>query len=130
MSPHRDDRPELDPATRDLVARLREGYRRAPLSPNERAAFEGSLRERIERSRRRAGIWPVFGAGLAAAGVAAWLLLRGAAPPAPIEPSGVSDAWAARLLYADPAEEDDTADLAGDGLPPEYEAIASVFLDR
>lgn len=127
------ERPALAGDDARLLARVREAFAPEPMTPFERTAFDARLQERIERRRRRLGLWPALGAGLVAASLAMLLLVREEAngPPTPgsvaiatSQPRPASPAWAADLLYGDDDELDED-----DGLPAEYAAIAGVFLD-
>jgi hypothetical protein len=132
MIPADDPRAELDRDEALLVERLRASYAPAPLSPARRVAFDTALRERLDPRERRSGLLPAFGA-LVAAGLAVVFLLSPGTPPAdtasPSPAALASASWAEELLYEDAVGygerlrgEDD------DPLPPQYAAIAGVFL--
>jgi hypothetical protein len=129
--------PEHERDDARLIERVREAWSPAPPTPARRAAFDAGLQERLERVRRRRGLWPAFGAGLVAASLATLLVVRSETtpPPAPgpvamtASTADETALYAADLLYS---STEDVGELESDdaGLPTEYAAIAGVFLDR
>ncbi len=152
MSQQRSDgpeRPELGADDVRFVARLRQHYTPAPLTPARRVAFDAALEAR--RARRDRGLGFAFPLGVAAAAAAlAVALLWTPDAPAPEAPAPVArvapeaglpattarEDWAETLLLADAArfdplaaEPEDAAVEDGEILPVEYAAIAGVFLE-
>lgn len=133
MDRSRNDDTTLSRDDERLVERLRAEWAPAPLTAFERTRFDAKLQERLGHAHRRVGRWPALGAGLAAAAVAALLLVRIGAGPAP--PTAGTQAaevpvpagWAADVLYA--TVTDEIAREPDPELPDEYAAIAGVFLD-
>ncbi len=151
MKSDRDDRVELAPGEAQFVEKLADAYAPEPLTAEERVAFTAALEARLERRRRTRRLVPALAGALAVAAVA-WLAIPG--PPAPtarpaagpslaasagdIEAGLEAAQWGLDLLGSDTLLEDGLLepgllepglDAAGDPLPDEYLAIASVFLD-
>jgi hypothetical protein len=136
MSSPSDDRPKLAREDEGFVKRVAESYAPPPMTAAERAAFDETLLERIQRSHptRRwltlAGVPAAVGAALAAA----WLFFlspetEGLAPSEGMVPALSARAWEEELFLDDAsldAEQTDESEL----LPEEYVALASFFLDR
>jgi hypothetical protein len=128
MSERGPDRPERDGDERWL-ARVREAYAPPPASAAERAAFDARLRERLEAPRRAPWLPLSVGAGLATAALAALLALwPEAAVRAPDRTVAAADDWSGELLLDDGSAYGD-ADDSEDALPPQYAAIAGVWLE-
>ena len=141
-----------DPADRasgaddPLIARIRDGYAPAPLSPGRRVQLEDELWDRIEKRKRRRYFVPVLATATAAALVALlalpWTqqLKNGVAPPPPGMittadrgeagiPSSVADeSWELALFYPSDGAGEGALD-ADSGLPDEYLGIAVVLAD-
>lgn len=135
MSSPTDDRPKLAREEQDFVERVAASYAPPPMSAAERAAFDESLSERIQRSRpaRRwlAAAWLPAAAAAAVAGV--WLLSArpetdGLVPSGEAVSALSARAWEEEIFFDAglfESEQTDESEL----LPEEYLAIASVFLD-
>jgi len=121
---HDDERAPLDRNERDFVERLADHYQPPPWTPAERAEFDAALRARIEGPRRR---WPLPAlATLAAAGLA-WIgfaALRDGKGP---EPAAAS-VWESELFLSSDVSPRGDLDES-EGLPEDYVAIASLFMD-
>lgn len=128
MTPREPQRPELEPGDERLLARLREAYRPEPLTRAQRAAFDAALQARLER--RRVRLWmPVLALGAAAA-LLSLVLVAPEREPAGAGPRVAAlehEAWAAELLLSDGAGYGEEDAAAGDDLPPQYAAIASLL---
>ena len=132
-----DERPPLDRAEEQFVARLAAHYEPKPMTPARRVAWEAALWARLQRPQRRMRLAPAL-ITVAVAVVVAWLTWPRLFMPVP---SGRGDPhlsvagapnlgqWAYDLLYprelTDAAERDESAIL-----PDDYRMIAQVFLDR
>lgn len=119
---------------REFIDHIQSAYTPPEMSPNQAAAFDAALRDRLARPDRR---WAFGLAGLALAGAAAalfWTLRPAppAAPALPVEPpqivvtpppveSPLEDEAGELLALLDV---DDESDLA---LPDDYEALADVL---
>ena len=132
-----EDKTRLDSGDARFAAKLGELYAPEPQTPEQRMAFARELEARLERPRRRA-IWLPALAGLGAAAAMAWMVLSPA--PGSDPPVGGSlvaattnrDELEWQLFYPDQLLEDHMAaasERRDSGLPDEYMAIASVFLD-
>jgi hypothetical protein len=125
-----DERPPRGGAEEEFVDRLAAAYAPAPMTAGERAAFDQSIRTRLERPTRRPMLVPVIGAAAAAA--LAWFVLSQATGP--IRPPGeeesaalVASSWEDELfLSSDLSASEDREE--SETLPDDYLAIASVFL--
>jgi ferric-dicitrate binding protein FerR (iron transport regulator) len=124
------DRPEEDADLVRWIDRVREGYAPPPASPAQRAAFDARLRERLAAPPRRTAWLPLsVGAGLATAALTAALAFwpePGARAPERV--AAAQDDWAGDLLLEDGSAYGD-AEEPEDALPPQYAAIASVWLE-
>lgn len=132
-----EDETRIDSGDARFAAKLGELYAPEPRTAEQRAAFARELEARLERRRSRAAWLPAL-AGLGAAAAMAWVVLWPASDPGPDVGGSLVDAAATRddlewqLFYPDRLLEDrmETASERRDGgLPDEYMAIASVFLD-
>jgi hypothetical protein len=125
---HRDqENPVLDREEQAFVERLAASWAPPPTTPARRAAFDEGLRARLERRRRP---WLVVPA-LATAAAAALIWFSVTPSLGPTVPRGdesvVAGAWDAELFLSSdvsPSEDRDGAE----GLPDDYEAIASLIL--
>ena len=121
------------PEERSFVERVSTHFRAPELSPREGAAFDQSVRSRLERRGGvRRVLIPVAAVATLALAVGVWL--GGDAPdPEPVEPAQaavetvtdeVNDIdWALSLA--------DVAETSEHGfLPEEYQTIAALFLDE
>jgi ferric-dicitrate binding protein FerR (iron transport regulator) len=125
---HRDEeRPVLDRDEQAFVERLAASWAPPPTTPAQRAAFDEALRERLERRRRPWLVIPVL-ATAAAAAVIGFALMPSVGPTAPRgEESAVAGAWDAELFLS--SDVSPSLDRDGsEGLPDDYEAIASLIL--
>jgi len=121
---HRDERPRVDSDDLAFSDRLAAHYAPPPWTPAARAGFDEALRARIERRPRRAWLVPALAGVAAALVVGIGLSLRPAREPAVPVVAGV---WESELFLSSdvsPLDDDDT-----EGLPDDYQAIASLFLD-
>jgi hypothetical protein len=132
-----EDKTRLDPDDARFAAKLGELYAPEPQTPEQRMAFARELEARLERPRHRS-VWLPALAGLGAAAAMAWMVLSPAPDSVPaVESSRVAAAdnrdeleW--QLFYPDQLLEGHMAaasERRDGGLPDEYMAIASVFLD-
>ena len=132
-----DERPQLDRAEEQFVARLAAHYGPKPMPPARRVAWEAALWARLQRPRRRMWLAPVLTTVVVAVAVG-WLTLPRLFMPVPrgrgephISVAGTPSLgqWAYELIYlrelTDATERDDSAIL-----PDDYRMIAQVFLDR
>lgn len=132
-----DDRPQLDRAEEQFVARLAAHYTPSPMSPARRVAWEAELWGQLQKPRRRMWLAPAL-TTVAVAVVVAWLTLprlfmpvpRGGGEPrigAVETPSLVQ--WVYELIspheLTGATERDESAIL-----PDDYRMIAQVFLDK
>jgi hypothetical protein len=114
--------PELDRGDAELVRQIAAAYRPPDPAPSARAVFRAGVDARIRR--RTAGRrWALGAATVAAA--AAFVVLRGPAPVAPVAGESSSDAAAEEALLAIAAPEDAEEQT----LPADYEAIEGLFLE-
>jgi hypothetical protein len=122
---HRDERPRIDQEDKAFADRLAAHYAPPPWTSAERVGFDEALRARIERPQRRGFAVPA----LAAVAVAALVWVSFSIRPAGDEPNSVAPSvWESELfLSSDVSPLDDRDD--GEGLPDDYLAIASLFLD-
>jgi hypothetical protein len=134
MTNPRDEGRPLDGVEEEFVGRLAETYAPAPMTAAERAAFDESVRARVERPERRPMRIPMVGAAAATAAAAlVWFVLT--QPDGPIgspgeEESGaaVAASWEDELFLSSDLgalEDRDESEI----LPDDYLAIASVFVD-
>lgn len=132
-----DDEPRIESRDARFAAKLAQAYAPESRTAEQRAAFARELSARLERPRRRGGLLPAL-AGAGAAAAVAWMMLS--PPVEPVSPIGrplVADAAARddlewQLFYPDQLLQDHKDGTSGSrdgGLPDEYMAIASVFLD-
>jgi hypothetical protein len=132
MKREREDATELGGEDARFVERLRALYAPEPPDAARRAAFDARLRERLERRRWRAALWPALPAAALAAALV-WVALPGARAPQRGEPAPVAalspadTAWEQALFYGDPASVPDASE--NQELPPEYTAIEVAFFD-
>ena len=122
---HRDERPRIDQEDKGFADRLAAHYAPRPWTSTERVGFDEALRARIERPQRRGLAVPA----LAAVAVAALVWVSFSLRPAGEESApAVASVWENELfLSSDVSPLDDRDD--GEGLPEDYLAIASLFLD-
>ena len=131
-----DERPQLDRAEEQFVARLAAHYVPPPMPPARRVAWEEALWARLQRPRRRRLIPVMTTVGVAV--VVAWLTLprlflpvprQGGEPHISVVSTSSLGQWAYELIYprelTGANERDDSALL-----PDDYRMIAQVFLDR
>lgn len=132
-----DERPQLDRAEEQFVARLAAHYVPKPMTPARRVAWEAALWARLEKPRRRMRLAPALITVMVAV-VVVWLTWPRLFIPASSERgephlsvTGTPNLgqWAYDLLYphelTGAAERDESAIL-----PDDYRMIAQVFLDR
>ena len=132
-----EDETRLDSGDARFAAKLGELYAPEPHTSEQRMAFARELEARLDRPRRRAAWLPAL-AGLGAAAAMAWMVLAPAPDSGPdvggslIAVAANRDELEWQLFYPDRLLED-RRDMASErrdgGLPDEYMAIASVFLD-
>jgi hypothetical protein len=122
------DRREAEGDDAPWLARVREAYAPPPPTPAQRAAFDARLHDRLAGGHRAPWLPISIGAGLATAALAAVLALRPAPVETPANVASADDPWADELLLGEGGYA--AADEADDGLPPQYAAIASVWLER
>ena len=125
---HRDqERPVLDREEQAFVERLAASWAPPPATPARRAAFNEGLRARLERRRRP---WLVVPA-LATAAATALIWFTVAPPVGPTAPRGeesvVAGAWETELFLSSDVSPSHDRDHS-EGLPDDYEAIASLIL--
>ena len=122
---HRDEQPGIDQEDRAFADRLSAHYTPPPWTSAERVAFDEALRARIERPQRRRFAVPA----LATVAVAALVWVSFSIRPAGDESNSVPPSvWESELfLSSDVSPLDDRDD--SEGLPDDYLAIASLFLD-
>ena len=122
---HRDERPRIDHEDRVFADRLAAHYAPPPWTSAERVGFDEALRARIERPQRRGFAVPA----LATVAVAALVWVSFSIRPAGDESNPVAPSvWESELfLSSDVSPLDDRDD--DEGLPDDYVAIASLFLD-
>jgi hypothetical protein len=130
MNETRPDRRDADGGDERWLARVRGAYAPPTPTPAERAAFDARLHDRLA-GRRRGSPWlPIaLGAGLATAALAAFLALRAAPADPPADVASGGDAWADELLLGEESGYGETQE-GDEALPPQYAAIASVWLER
>jgi len=144
---HDDERPNSGQNDKDFADRLAAHYEPPPWTSAKRAGFDDALRARIERPERRGFAVPALATAVAAALVWVGVSLRPAAdelnPGAasagsesnPVFASAggelnpaASSVWESELfLSSDVSPLDDRDDR--EGLPEDYLAIASLFMD-
>ena len=122
---HYDERPRIDPDDKAFADRLADHYAPPPWTSAKRVGFDEALRARIERPQRRGFAVPALATVAVAALVWASFSLRLAGDePNPV----VASVWESELfLSSDVSPLDDRDD--SEGLPEDYLAIASLFLD-
>jgi len=132
-----DERPQLDRAEEQFVARLAAHYVPTPMLPARRVAWEEALWVRLQRPWRRIRLAPALTTVVVAV-VVAWLTLPRLFMPVPreggeahisaVETPSLAQ-WAYELIYphelTGATERDDSAIL-----PDDYRMIAEVFLDK
>lgn len=148
------DKP-LAPEDRAFVDRLAAHFSPPPLTPNQRAAFDLALQERLEKRHRRRVFLPTLATLAAAAAIVVFTLfgrvglspteetnqiVKTALPPESAD-AGTIDQWTYDLLAfnkpltfpqgsLESAEFDETDDNGqAELLPDEYLAIEHIFLD-
>jgi|SRR5262249_30748947 len=132
-----DERPQLDRAEEQFVARLAAHYVPKPMPPARRAAWEATLWARLQAPRRRIWLTPAL-TTVAIAVVVTWLILPrlfmsvsrwGGEPHISAIGTPSLAQWGYELIYprelTGATEHDDSAIL-----PDDYRMIAQVFLDR
>ena len=122
---HRDERPRIDQEDKTFADRLAADYAPPPWTSAKRVGFDEALRARIERPQRRGFAVPA----LATVAVAALVWVSFSIRPAGDESNPVAPSvWESELfLSSDVSPLDDRDD--SEGLPDDYLAIASLFLD-
>ena len=122
---HRDERPRVDQEGKVFADRLAAHYAPPPWTSAKRVGFDEALRARIERPQRRGFAVPA----LATVAVAALVWVSFSIRPAGNESNLVAPSvWESELfLSSDVSPLDDRDD--SEGLPDDYLAIASLFLD-
>jgi hypothetical protein len=120
-----DERPRIDQEDAGFADRLAAHYAPPPWTSAKRAGFDEALRARTERPQRRAFTIPV----LATVAVAGLLWISFSLGPVGNDPGPVATSvWENELfLSSDVSPLDDRDD--SEGLPDDYMAIASLFLD-
>jgi hypothetical protein len=132
MTSTRDERPRLEHGEEGFVESLTAEYAPSPMSAAQRAAFDETLRARLERPRRRWLLAPAF-AGATAAAALIWLAVAGPTGPVGIpggEGSGreIAGSWEDELFLS--SEVSGSEDRVESGaLPDDYLAIASLLID-
>jgi len=135
-----DERLPLDSTDAHFAAKLAELYAPEPQTLEQRQAFARGLEARLSgRGYRRAWFPALASAAACAAAALTWLLVSpGSTPTRTATDSAVAGGasqkeWEAQLFYPDQLMgrymEDVTTPRTG-GLPDEYMAIASAFLDE
>ncbi len=122
---HHDERPRIDQEDKGFADRLAAHYAPPPWTSAKRVGFDEALRARVERPRRRGFTVPV----LATVAVVALVWVSFSLRPAGDESNPVATSvWENELfLSSDVSPLDDRDD--SEGLPEDYLAIASLFLD-
>jgi hypothetical protein len=121
---HYDERPRIDPDDKAFADRLADHYAPPPWTSAKRVGFDEALRARIERPQRREFTVPA----LATVAVAALVWVSFSLLPAGDDNPVVASVWESELfLSSDVSPLDDRDD--SEGLPEDYLAIASLFLD-
>ena len=125
-----DERPPRGGSEEEFVDRLAAAYAPAPMTAGERAAFDASIRARLERPARRPMLVPAIGAAAAAALV--WFVFSQAIGPIPLpgeEESAavVASSWEDELFLSNDLSASEDREES-ETLPDDYLAIASVFL--
>ncbi len=122
---HDDERPNIDQEGKAFVDRLAAHYAPPPWASAKRAGFDDALRARIERPQRRVFTIPA----LATVAVAGLLWVSFSLLPAGDEPNSVvTSVWESELFLSSDVSPLDDRD-GSEGLPEDYMAIASLFLD-
>jgi hypothetical protein len=125
---HRDqERPVLDREEQAFVERLAASWAPPSTTPAQRAAFDEGLRARLERRRRPWLVVPALATAAAAALI--WFAVTpSVGPTAPRgDESVVAGAWDYELFFSSDVSPSDDRDDS-EGLPDDYEAIASLIL--
>ena len=122
---HSDERPRIDTEDKAFADRLAAHYAPPPWTSARRVGFEEALRARVERPQLREFAVPALATVAVAVLVWASFSLR----PAGDESNPVAtSAWESELfLSSDVSPLEDRDD--SEGLPEDYLAIASLFLD-
>ena len=122
---HCDERPRIDQEEKAFADRLATHYAPPPWTSAKRVGFDEALRARVERPQRRGFLAPA----LATVAVAALVWVSFSLRPAGDESNPVvTSVWENELfLSSDVSPLDDRDD--SEGLPDDYLAIASLFLD-
>ncbi len=120
-----DDRVRIERDEAEFAKRLAAHYRPQPWTPAERAQFDAELRARIERPPRRGFPLPAL-AALAVA-LLAWIGF-GLLPDRNGSSPDVASVWESELFLSSDVSPLDDRD-EGEGLPEDYLAIASLFMD-
>ncbi len=123
--PRTDRKPDIDQRDGEFVDRLEAHYPPRPWTPAERAQFDAELRARIERPPRRGFPLPAL-AALAVA-LLAWIGF-GLLPDRNGSSPDVASVWESELFLSSDVSPLDDRD-EGEGLPEDYLAIASLFMD-
>jgi len=125
-----DERPPRGGSEEEFVERLAAAYAPAPMTAGERAAFDTSIRARLERRTRRPMLVPAIGAA-AAAGLV-WLVLSLTTGPISLpgeegSTAMVASSWEDELFLSNDLSASEDREES-EALPDDYLAIASVFL--
>jgi hypothetical protein len=130
MTSNGDARPPRSGSEEEFVDRLAAAYAPAPMTAGERAAFDASIRARLERPTRWPMLVPALGAAAAAALV--WFVFSETSgqisPPVREESTAmVASSWEDELFLSNDLSASEDRE-ASEALPDDYLAIASVFL--
>jgi len=121
----RDEQSRAEQDEREFADRLAAHYAPRPWTSAERAGFDEALRARIERPPRRGFAVPVLAAAAAAALVWVSISLLPAREESDPVATGV---WENELFLSSDVSPLDDRD-GSEGLPEDYVAIASFFLE-
>jgi len=121
---HRDERSRIDDDEGNFADRLAAHYAPPPWTSAARVGFDEALRARIERRPRRGWLVPALACAAVALVWIGFLLRPAERQSVPV----VAGVWENELfLSSDVSPLDDGGDR--EGLPDDYLAIASLFLD-
>ena len=122
---HHDERSRIHPEDKGFADRLAAHYAPPPWTSAKRAGFDDALRARIERPQRRVFTIPALATVAVAALVWVSFLLR---PAGDERNPVVTSVWESELFLSSDVSPLDDRD-GSEGLPEDYMAIASLFLD-